>query len=145
MIAYIDGLCEPVNPNGIATYGYVIFDDSMKEIKSGCRVIGEGAGMTNNVAEYSALLRVLEWLRENCSEQEIVIHSDSQLVVNQMSGSWAVRAPLIIPLWRKAMSLQRGMKISYAWIPREENEKADMLSWVAYRRHLMKKGAVLHG
>jgi len=141
MLAYIDGLCEPVNPNGIATYGYLIFDENEKVVKSGCRVIGEGAGMTNNVAEYSALLRVLEWLRENCLQKDIAIRSDSQLVVNQMSGSWAVRAPLLLPLWRKAKGLQAGMKISYEWIPREENEKADMLSRVAYHRYLKKKEA----
>lgn len=60
IIIYFDGLCEPRNPGGIATYGYVVYKDE-KVIKKGCRAIGEGQGMTNNVAEYSGLKRALEW------------------------------------------------------------------------------------
>ena len=34
-------------------------------MKSGCGVVGSGAGMTNNVAEYSALKRAAEWVSQN--------------------------------------------------------------------------------
>jgi ribonuclease HI len=115
----------------------VILKDG-KEIKAGCRFIGIGEGITNNVAEYSALIRVLEWLKENNISDDIIINSDSQLIIGQMSQGWKVKAPLLIPLVRKARHLMKGMKIKYNWIPREENEKADMLSKLAYRRYVRK-------
>ncbi len=55
MVVNIDGLCEPVNPGGIATYGYVIRDESGSLIAKKSGVVGKGAGMSNNVAEYAAL------------------------------------------------------------------------------------------
>jgi ribonuclease HI len=82
---YFDGLCRPRNPGGIATYGYVIYQDG-KKVKSGSGVIGSGVGMTNNVAEYSALKRAVEWVSRNCVDGEIVIKGDSQLVIHQMNG-----------------------------------------------------------
>ena len=74
---YFDGLCRPKNPGGVATYGYVIYKDGEK-VKSGFGVIGSGAGMTNNVAEYSALKRAAEWVSQNGVDDEIVIKGDSQ-------------------------------------------------------------------
>ena len=58
---YFDGLCRPRNPGGVATYGYVIYKDG-KKVKRGYGVVGSGTGMTNNVAEYSALKRAAEWV-----------------------------------------------------------------------------------
>jgi len=69
---FFDGLCEPKNPGGVVTYGYVIYKDG-KRIKAGCRVIGSGNGMTNNVAEYSGLKRAAEWIKQNGIDEEIVI------------------------------------------------------------------------
>ncbi len=88
---YFDGLCRPRNPGGVATYGYVIYKDG-KKVKSGYGVVGSGAGMTNNVAEYSALKHALEWARENCTEDVIVIKGDSQLVIHQLNGTWQVKS-----------------------------------------------------
>ena len=87
---YFDGLCRPRNPGGIATYGYVIYKDGEK-VKSGCGVVGSGAGMTNNVAEYSALKRAAEWVSRNGGDDEIVIKGDSQLVIHQMDGTWQIK------------------------------------------------------
>ena len=52
------------NPGGVATYGYLIYRDGEK-IQRGYGVIGSGAGMTNNVAEYSALKQAAEWVSQN--------------------------------------------------------------------------------
>jgi len=131
---YFDGLCEPVNPGGVATYGYVIYQDG-KVIKKGCRVIGEGNGMTNNVAEYSALKRALEWLNEESIEDEIVIKGDSMLVINQMSGVWQIKSQTSKRFVPKIRELLKGKKVKFVWIPREENSEADMLSRVAYKRY----------
>jgi ribonuclease HI len=128
---YFDGLCRPKNPGGIATYGYAVYKDG-KKVKSGSGVVGSGAGMTNNVAEYSALEHASEWVRQHCPDDEIVIHGDSQLVIHQMNGTWQVHSETskkFVPAIRR---LLEGRKVRFVWIPREQNEEADLLSNLAY-------------
>ena len=52
---FFDGACEPVNPGGTASYGWVIKKDG-KTILSGSGIVGSGEGMTNNVGEYHGLI-----------------------------------------------------------------------------------------
>ena len=130
---YFDGLCRPRNPGGVATYGYVIYKDG-KKVKSGYGVVGSGAGMTNNVAEYSALKHAAEWVRGNCTEDEIVIKGDSQLVIHQMNGTWQIKSKTSKKFVPEIRKLLEGRKTSFVWIPREQNEEADQLSNVAYNQ-----------
>ena len=132
--AYFDGLCEPRNPGGIATYGYVIYKDG-KAVKKGCRAIGHGKSMTNNVAEYSGMLRIAEWLNNQQFDDEIVIKGDSQLAINQMKGIWQIKSETSRRFVPKIRKLLKGKKVKFIWIPREQNEEADMLSRVAYKRY----------
>ncbi len=135
---YFDGLCEPINPGGIATYGYVIIRDGVA-IKKGCRAIGSGVGMTNNVAEYSGLLRAIEWINEEKINEDIIVKGDSQLVINQMKGIWRIKSETSKHFVPKINNLIKNRKISYHWIPREKNNEADMLSRVAYKRYRKKQ------
>ena len=128
---YFDGLCRPRNPGGVATYGYVIYRDG-KNVKSGYGVIGSGAGMTNNVAEYSALKRAAEWVRRHGGDDEIVIKGDSQLVIHQMNGTWQVKSGTSRKFVPEIRRLLEGRKTSFVWIPREQNAEADRLSNMAY-------------
>jgi ribonuclease HI len=84
--AYFDGLCYPKNPCGVAAYGYLIYRDG-EIIHRGFRAVGEGKGMTNNVAEYEGLKAAAMWLHDNGIEEKILIKGDSQLVMKQMMGS----------------------------------------------------------
>lgn len=134
---YYDGLCEPYNPRGVATYGFVVFRNGEK--------IGEGKGLaaakpwtdeaSNNVAEYSAMINAFKWLLEHGYEgAEVLVKGDSQLSIRQMQGLYNVRAPRIIPLYREAKRLaSRFSKVKFQWIPRDENREADMLSQLALR------------
>jgi ribonuclease HI len=55
------------------------------------------------------------------------------LVIQQIKRNFKVKAPSIIPLYRKAMSLIWKFKhIQFEWIPREQNKEADSLSNYAY-------------
>ncbi len=128
---YFDGLCRPKNPGGVATYGYVIFQDG-KKVKSGCGVIGSGAGMTNNVAEYSALKHAMEWVSRNSVKDEIVIKGDSQLVIHQLNGTWQIKSGTSKKFVPEIRRLLEGRKTRFVWIPREQNAEADQLSNVAY-------------
>ena len=131
---YFDGLCRPKNPGGVATYGYVIYKDGEK-VKSGFGVVGSGAGMTNNVAEYSALKCAAEWVSQNGGDDEIVIKGDSQLVIHQMNGTWQIKSETSKKFVPEIRRLLEGRKTRFIWIPREQNAEADQLSNVAYSQH----------
>ena len=128
---YFDGLCRPKNPGGVATYGYVIYRDG-KKVKSGYGVVGSGAGMTNNVAEYSALKHAVEWVSRNSMKDEIVIKGDSQLVIHQMNGTWQIKSATSKKFVPEIRRLLEGRKTRFIWISREQNAEADQLSNVAY-------------
>lgn len=133
---WIDGLCEPLNPGGTACIGYVIKRSGVV-IAEGSYVVGKGAGMTNNVAEYTALIFALKEIKRLRLENELIkIRSDSQLLVNQMNRKWAVKAPLIVPLYKLANELATGLNYRIEWIPREENKEADKLTRLAYEKSL---------
>jgi ribonuclease HI len=128
---YFDGLCRPKNPGGVATYGYVIYKDG-ENVKSGCGVVGAGAGMTNNGAEYSALKHAMEWVSRNSNDDEIVIKGDSRLVIHQMDGTWQIKSATSKKYVPEIRRLMEGRKTRFVWIPREQNVEADLLSNIAY-------------
>ena len=128
---YFDGLCRPKNPGGVATYGYLIYRDGEK-IKCGYGVVGFGPGMTNNVAEYSALKQAAEWVSRHGRDDEVVIKGDSQLVIHQMNGTWQIKSATSKKFVPEIRRLLEGRNIEYIWIPREQNVEADELSNLAY-------------
>jgi len=142
-ILSFDGACEPVNPGGVATYGYTITYEN-GERKGYHGVIGEGNGMTSNVAEYGALIKGLQRLSLIVvHNDEILIQGDSQLIIYQMIGKYKVNAENLKPLHAKAKKLFDYLKskdviIDYKWINREENVEADRLSKLA-DKHYVKK------
>ena len=85
--SYIDGLCEPVNPGGFATYGLVVYDRNMVKVHEEFKFVGKGDEMSNNVAEYSGLVALLEYLIQNDIQGNISVKLDSKLVVGQLTGS----------------------------------------------------------
>lgn len=136
---WIDGCCYPVNPEGTACAGYIIKKKGLT-IAKGSRIIGKGKGMTNNVAEYQALLTVLDEIKKrHLATEEIIIKSDSQLLVNQMNGNWKVKSNLIYPLYREAKKQVANYNLKIKWIPREQNEEADEMSRTAFTTYTIKQ------
>jgi ribonuclease HI len=139
---YTDGLAQPGNP-GIGTYGYTVYRDG-RELKSGHGFDGEP--VTNNHAEYAGLIEALRSVLE-FSDEEIVIKSDSKMLVNQMSGEWKVSKKAYknpaegsyVEMFLKAKEVAKGFsRLRLVWIPREENTEADALSRVAYHEQIIK-------
>ena len=129
---WTDGLCEPINPGGTGCAGYVIKKNG-KVVEQGSESLGASKDMTNNVAEYSALIRALQAIKKlGFDKEKILLRSDSKLLVSQMKGKWKVRGARIVPLQSKASELAKRLDIVFQWIPREENEEADSLCRVAY-------------
>ena len=129
---YIDGLAEPQNP-GIGTYAFVIYNNG-KRLKQGHGFAGYP--VTNNHAEYEALARALKEL-DSSRDQDVMIYSDSKMLVNQMKGEWKAKKGEYLGKHLQAKELALGFpSIDYAWIPREKNSEADSLSRVAYSEYL---------
>ena len=130
---FFDGLCYPKNPCGVAAYGYLAYRDGQM-IHRGFRAVGEGKGMTNNVAEYEGLMAAALWLKDMGIDEKIVIKGDSQLVIKQMKGEYKISSATSKKYVPQIKQLLQGMDVSFVWIPREENEEADKLSRLAYKR-----------
>ena len=61
-VAWFDGACGPVNPGGKATSGAIIKDKEGTVLLEEGRLVGNGQGMSNNIVEYAAIIRVFEYL-----------------------------------------------------------------------------------
>lgn len=129
VILYCDGLCEP-NPGGLACYGWVARTAGGEPITQAYGVVGQGAGMTNNQAEYAAALYALAWAYK-AAHHVLVVRTDSKLVVNQALGLWGCGENLQ-PFLARVLGAKRVMAIRFEWVPREQNALADALSRRAY-------------
>lgn len=91
--------------------------------------LSEGIGIaTNNVAEYTALIRVLE-LASTLGYTGIVIHSDSELLVKQLNGAYRVKSPALKPLASRARQLLKGYRrVKIVHVPRNRNRESDRLA-----------------
>lgn len=130
---YTDGLCAPVNPGGWACWAWVALAPDGHEIAFDCGCLGHSPDMTNNVAEAEAILQALQWAHRN-RLGFVILHSDSQLIVNQVLGRWAVNASHLVPLVRQARQLLAEVDGKIEWIRREANTRADRLTRLAYAR-----------
>ena len=94
---------------------------------------------TNNVAEYSALLKGLQKAR-SLGVNNIEIFLDSELLVRQINGIYKVKNKNLIPLWVKAMNLLRDFdEYKVVHVRREMNKEADSLATQAVKRKNMVK------
>lgn len=89
-------------------------------------LVEEVGSVTNNQAEYLALIRALEEMRGR-GLKEARIHCDSELLVKQFRGEYRVRNPNIKPYYRRAKQLARGLRFTLTWIPRERNLAGKLL------------------
>ena len=116
------------NP-GPAAIGYIAYLDG-KEVFRGREDIGTA---TNNEAEYTAVTRALEKVKDKKDELQnvgkIEVRSDSRLLVNQVNGLFKVKHGKIKEhiLAIRTLEQEIGTPISYINVPREENTVADDL------------------
>ena len=123
---YTDGGSKG-NP-GPSSIGIVFYIDG-KKVFSHHESIGIA---TNNDAEYTALVRALELIVKQYKEEKInkvEFYSDSRLMVNQVNGLFKVKHGKIKEYMLKIRGLEQEVNtpISYHYIPREQNQEADLL------------------
>src|ERR1700750_3377165 len=100
------------NP-GPAGYGAVLSGPAGEPLAELSEVLGF---RTNNYAEYSGLLAVLEYAIEH-SHRRLRVVSDSELMVKQIQGKYRVNSPDLKPLWQEArarIAKLEGFEISHA-------------------------------
>ncbi len=131
---YTDGACSG-NP-GPGGLGIVIIDkDIRNEIACGFRKT------TNNRMEILAVIKALEFLKEDC---EVDLYSDSKYVTDAINKKWIYKwqennwhrkgAPdvLNIDLWIRLLKLMERHKINFVWVKGHnnncENERCDFLA-----------------
>jgi ribonuclease HI len=82
---------------------------------------------TNNVAEYTALVKALERAGE-LGGKHLVVNSDSELMVKQMAGEYRVKNEGLRPLFEKASALAKAFaSVEYRHVPRKQNKRTDAL------------------
>ena len=91
--------------------------------------ISEALGVqTNNVAEWTGVLRALE-LAGRLGAEKVDLFLDSKLIVEQLAGRWRVKDSKLIPLWTAARATLGGFeRWSAAHVPRAMNTVADTLA-----------------
>jgi ribonuclease HI len=120
------------NP-GPAAIGVSILGPDGEEVATASEAIGH---TTNNVAEYSALIRALELLQELGAKRALVL-LDSELIVRQMDGTYRVRNPRMKDLYDRVRGLLPAFtEVRFRHVPREENARADALANEALDRGL---------
>ena len=120
---YTDGAARG-NP-GPAGAGAVIVNPAGHIMAKLGKFLGES---TNNVAEYTGLILGLKRARA-MGIKELDVFSDSELLVKQLAGDYAVKADHLKPLHDEAKSLLGSFsEVHVAHVPREENQAADEMS-----------------
>lgn len=126
LIANIDGGSRG-NP-GPAGAGISVRDESGRPVLEAGYFLGR---MTNNMAEYTALLRALETCKSR-GATSLLVYCDSELLVKQINGEYRVRNETLKDYFDQAMAALRAIgdwKIQH--VRREGNERADELANLA--------------
>lgn len=131
------------NPSGVeAAYGYVIYGHvgsvdghGWVKIAEGWGTVPKEHGTTTNVGEYYAVVMALEKVAElGYGGVRAELRSDSQLIINQVNGRYAITKPHLLKLWQKIADLKAVVsRVKFVWVPREQNAYADELAGRAWK------------
>ncbi len=123
LIAYADGASRG-NP-GPAAYGAVLCDVDGNELDAWGNAIGRA---TNNVAEYHGAIAAVEAALER-GATKLELRLDSDLVVQQVRGTYRVRKQQLKPLFDQLMGLLGELdQFEINHVYRERNIRADAMA-----------------
>jgi ribonuclease HI len=106
--------------------GYGSYEIAGPDGTIAARQVQFGNDMTNNQAEFRAVIAALEDLLERVGPRadalSVAVRGDSQLVIRGLTGEWRVKHPGLQPLHRRAADLLRRFgNVDLAWHPRRES------------------------
>lgn len=141
-LIFCDSSIEPFNPRGILTWGFLVKRPGKGIIHQDTAIIGWGKKWhTNNLGEMTAVMAAMHWLMGLSEEDQhpVILHSDSELIINQCSGIYGCHEPKLVAILDLIMKAKdnytRG--ITFKWIPREKNKEADTLSRSLYTEEML--------
>jgi ribonuclease HI len=112
------------NP-GAASAGIAVYDKNQIRLYEEAFLLGS---KTNNFAEYSAVLRALQLSAEN-KVTHLLLKSDSEFLVKQLSGMYKVKSPNIKELYNECKKWEGEItKVTFQHVRREQNKRADELA-----------------
>lgn len=119
-------------PAGIGVYAVSDNNSDNNIVFTLSEKIGE---TTNNVAEYTAVIRSLEHLKdEKIFAEKLKYVLDSELIVKQITGKFKVKQPHLLLLKQRIVSLVKELSLNgqiklmtFINVPREQNKDADKL------------------
>lgn len=149
-IVYTDGATRPTNP-GPSGYGAVLYQDDVLLAKEGGYI---GENMSNNQAEYAGMIAGLQLAGVHLHNHitDVVVRSDSKLVINQVLGEWAVRVAKLGPLHAAVIRemgrlKELGITVTLEHVRghrgEEGNELADEMAGYAVEHHLPAHARIL--
>ncbi|WP_246013153.1 ribonuclease HI [Pigmentiphaga humi] len=128
-MVYCDGACRG-NPGGPGGWGAWIRTPS-----SSVEIFGGSPDTTNNRMELTAAIEALRWLPVSC---EVVVHTDSQYVVNgmmQWRHGWVRKNwkdVKNVELWKTLIAEAERHRATFRWVRGHNghsgNERADALA-----------------
>lgn len=130
IILYTDGGSRG-NP-GVAGAGAAVVGAGGQILKTASWPLGR---MTNNEAEYHAVILGLETLKklfgkEKTKSLQVEVRLDSELVKKQLSGEYQTKEEHLWPLFMKVWNTRVAdfPHLSFTHIPREDNALADKMA-----------------
>lgn len=123
VIVYTDGGARG-NPGPAGAGVVILHEEKTTEVKAYL-----GARQTNNWAEYEAVVIALGKLLEmNLRDSDVEFRLDSKLVVEQLEGNWKIKEPNLRDQAARVHGLLKDFgRVTFTYVPREQNKDADRL------------------
>src|SRR3712207_2681491 len=153
------GQCLPRNPGGIACYAYIIRNKEGLLLHESCGLAAEpnSTSSTNSVANYTALVKALEWLIKNRYTKDIIkAYGNSKLVVSQIndgesiiSSNKNIISKYVLPLYTKVMKMKsKFYYVSFEMNSNNDNnhiddkevEELSLLAYIEAKTKILKQG-----
>ncbi|MFA9288361.1 MAG: ribonuclease HI family protein [Weeksellaceae bacterium] len=125
-----------LNNPGKAGIGFLVHSED-KLLHKHSEYIGIAS---NNVAEYTALIKALEYVQEHLSldpkTDKLQVFADSELMIRQMLGQYKVKNADLRPLYERAKDIENALPlpVKYTHVLRHLNADADALVKAALGR-----------
>ena len=157
------GQCLPRNPGGIACYAYIIRSKEGLLLHESCGLAAEpnSTSSTNSVANYTALVKALEWLIKNRYTKDIIkVYGNSKLVISQIndgesviSSNKNIISKNVLPLYTKVMKMKsKFYYVSFEMnsdndnnhIDDKEVEELSLLAYIEAKTKILKQSGGAH-
>ncbi|HZB80411.1 MAG TPA: reverse transcriptase-like protein [Nitrososphaera sp.] len=153
------GQCLPRNPGGIACYAYIIRNKEGLLLHESCGLAAEpnSPSSTNSVANYTALIKALEWLIKNRYTKDIIkVYGNSKLVISQINDGESfitnnkdAISKNILPLYMRVtkmkpkfyyISFELNKEYDSSHMDDKEVEELSLLAYIEGKTKILKQG-----